>query len=402
MSLPSLPQPAHDAPDEAWAPWRELWDLRDDTCYVNHGSFGPPPRPVREARQRWQSALDCQPMDFFVRQFEPAWLAARDRLAQFVGTAGENLVFVENATAGMNVVANTFRLGPQDEVLLTDHEYGAVFRIWRRACAAAGAPEPVVGYLPLEIESAEQVVEAIFKSATPRTRLLVISHITSPTAIILPVAQLCEEARRRGIAVAIDGPHAPAQVPLDIDSLGCDFYVASLHKWVSAPFGSGFLYVAPRWQTQVVTSQLSWGRVAPRKVETWWDEFVWTGTRDPSPYLASTTAIDLLEQLGLPLFRARTHHLAQYARQSLVELTGLTPRVPDSPDWYGSMASVPLPPGDPGELQQAMWQTHGIEIPVVELSEVRSIRLSCHLYNTRADVDRTVAALAEELRREAR
>jgi len=178
--------------------WRGQWDLRAGVTYLNHGSFGPPPRAVQAARQAWQAELDRQPMDFFVRKYEPAWFATRQALAAFVGADARNLAFVENATSGMNVVANSFSLRPGDEVLLTDQEYGAVLRIWQRACGHAGAEEPRVVQLPLPVESADQVVDGLFAGVTPRTRLIVVSHITSPTAITLPVAPICAEARRRG------------------------------------------------------------------------------------------------------------------------------------------------------------------------------------------------------------
>ncbi len=384
--------------DDHWRRWRDEWSIRADTTYLNHGSFGPTPRAVRDCQLAWQQRMTSQPMDFFVRQFEPAWLESRSHLARFVGTAPDNLVFVENSTAGMNVVAATVPLRAGDEVLLTNHEYGAVQRIWRRACQMAGAAEPVTATLPINFETAEQVVDAIFSSATDHTRLVVVSHITSPTAIILPVQEICEEARRRGIAVCIDGPHAPAQVPIVLDQLPCDFYTASLHKWLSAPLGSGFLFVAPHWQDRVRTPVLSWGRVAPTKPTAWWEEFVWTGTRDSSAYLAAPAAIELLDRVGPARFRARTHSLARYARQRLVELVGIEPHVPDSEKWYGSMASVQLPPGDARALQTDLWQKHRIEVPVVDHNGERSIRVSCHLYNDRNDIDRLVDALAGLLR----
>ncbi|MCC7475643.1 MAG: aminotransferase class V-fold PLP-dependent enzyme [Pirellulales bacterium] len=379
--------------DDDWRLWREEWGIRPDTTYLNHGSFGPTPRRVRECQWQWQQKLASQPMDFFVRHLEPAWLAARERLARFVDTDAANLVFMENATAAMNVVAHSFPLGKNDEVLLTDHEYGAVMRIWQRACRNAGAGEPQVAKLPSRFESAEQVVEAIFAAANERTRLLVVSHITSPTAVILPVCAICHEARRRSIAVCIDGPHAPAQVPLAIDELGCDYYAASLHKWVSAPIGSGFLYVAPPRQHLLQPTSLSWGRLLPARPALWWEEFVWPGTRDPSAYLATSSAFDLLQEVGLEVFRARTHALASYAREQVVHLTGLQPPTPVGAAWYGSMASMPLPPGDAKGLQQALWQQYRIEVPVIEHNGQRSIRVSCHLYTNRADIDRLVEAL---------
>ena len=224
--------------DAAWAPLQARWNIRPDTTYLNHGSFGPQPDVVRAARHQWQDEIESQPMDFFVRKLEPAWLAARDRLARFVGTASENLIFVENATSGMNIVADSFPLAPGDEVLLNDHEYGAVLRIWQRACQKAGAIARIIE-LPLPFRTADETVDAIFAAATDRTRLIVTSHITSPTAVTLPVKQICTRAAQRGIPVCLDGPHAVAQLPLHIDSLGCDYYAASCHKWLERPVRLG-------------------------------------------------------------------------------------------------------------------------------------------------------------------
>jgi isopenicillin-N epimerase len=390
----------HGSNDDDSQRWRDEWAIQPDTIYLNHGSYGPTPRVVRECQINWQERMAHQPMDFFARHFEPAWLAARERLAEFVGTQPNNLVFMENSTAAMNVVANSFSLHPQDEVLLTDHEYGAVLRIWRRACQSAGAAAPQVASLPKKFESAEEVVNAIFAAANERTRLLIVSHITSPTAVILPVKKICDEAKRRGIAACIDGPHAPAQAPLEIDALGCDFYTASLHKWVSAPIGSGFLYVAPHRQHAVRTQQLSWGRLLPTKPTEWWEEFVWPGTRDPTAYLASSAAIELLEHVGPSYFRARTHSLATYAREGIVALTGLESPTRDRDEWYGSMVSVPLPLGDAAALQKSLWHKYGIEVPVVDRSGQRSIRVSCHLYTGVDDIDALLQALATLLRAE--
>jgi isopenicillin-N epimerase len=378
------------------SPWANSWRLREDTTYLNHGSFGPPPEPVREARLQWQELLDRQPMDFFVRRLEPAWHESRRRLAEFVGTAAESLIFVPNATAGMNVAAASFPLAVGDEVLLTDHEYGAVRRICDRACRRAGA-SLVTAKLPKPIQSCDEVVASIFTAATARTRVLVVSHITSPTAITLPVMEIAAEARRRGIAVCIDGPHALAQLDLRLDELDCDYYAASCHKWLSAPFGSGFLYVHPRRQPQVQAVNLSWGLPPPREPSAWWEEFYWSGTFDPSPYLAIPAAIDFLEQVGLESFRSSTHDLARYARERLVELTGLAPLTPDNPRWYGSMAHVPLPAGDHQSLQKALWEQHGIEVPIISWGGARFIRVSCHLYNNTRQIDHLAMALSQLL-----
>lgn len=406
--------PLDPADDAAWAPLKAHWSFRADTTYLNHGSFGPPPRAVREARQNLQDALDSQPMDFFVRQFEPAWMSARDRLARFVGASPANLIFVENATVGMNVVADSFPLGAGDEVLLTDHEYGAVERIWQRATKAANAGVKTVA-LPLPFRTAAVTADAIFAAVTDRTRLIVVSHVAFATPVILPVGEICRRARDAGIAVAIDGPHAVAQVPLNIEELDPDFYTASCHKWLCGPFGSGFLYVAPRQQAHVRPPVLSWGRLPPARIESWSDEFVWSGTRNPIAYLAVPAAIGFLEEVGLASFRARTHFLAQYARRRLVEVTQLEPEVPDDPAWYGSMTHIPLPtpraalsPSSgarsdevfpiSNSLTHQIWQQLGIEAPVVEVRGRRNLRVSCHLYNDTAQIDRLVCGLGKLLR----
>ncbi len=386
--------------DEHWRHWRDRWSIPDDVVYLNHGSFGPTPSEVKECHVAWQRRLASQPMEFFIRQMEPAWFDARRRLARFVDTDEQNLIFVENSTSAMNIVAFSFPLGESDEVVLTDHEYGAVLRIWQRACRKANAPEPRIAKLPIPMVSADQVVASIFSEVNDRTRLLVVSHIVSPTGIVLPIRQICDEALRRGIAVCVDGPHAPAQVPLSLDELPCDFYTASLHKWVSAPIGAGFLFAAAKWQEQIQPPLLSWGRLSFEKSNAWWEEFLWLGTRDPSAYFASSRAIDLLDEVGLDNFRQRTHALACYARHRLVDVLGSTPPVPDSPDWYGSMTSIPLPAGDPRRLQRALWEDYRIEIPVIDHLDRRSIRVSCHLYNDHREIDLLVEALAKLLQSE--
>ena len=324
-------------------------------------------------------------MEFFTRHFEPAWRAARDRLARLVDAPPASLALVENATAAMNTVANSFPLREGDEVLLNDHEYGAVRRLWSRAASRAGARVCQVT-LPFPCDSFEALVDSILAGVTARTRLIVVSHITSPTAMILPVATLCRGARQRGVAVCVDGPHAPAQLPLSVASLECDFYTASCHKWLSAPFGSGFLYVAEAYQSRIEPPLLSWGRLLPAQPECWSDEFIWTGTRDPTAYLAIPAAIDFLDQVGFATFRETTHRLARSARQELSALTGLAPPLPDRGEWFGSMITLPLPAHLPADLQAQLKSRFGIEVPVVEFGGHRWLRVSCHLYNSLADI----------------
>lgn len=387
---PSSPEP-RDALSEG-SSWRLRWQLREGTTYLNHGSFGPPPDAVRTTQQHWKSRLDEQPMDFYVRQLEPAWREARRQLAAFLGARAEDLALVENATYGMNVVANSLVLKQGDEILLNDHEYGAVRRIWERAAAPVGA-RVVDAKLPWPIESADQIVDAIAQGVTERTRLVVVSHVTSPTAVNMPVVDICRRVHGLGAAICIDGPHAPAYLPLNLAELDCDFYVASCHKWLSAPLGSGFLYVREPFQSAVRAPILSWGRLLPALPEHWYEELIWSGTRDPSAYLSIPAAIDFLTEVGFERFRESTHALARQARHSISELTGLSAMVPDERAWYGSMAHVPLPPGDHQALQQSLWTRYGIEVPIIHWNGGRYIRVSCHLYTLQRDLEYLLQAL---------
>lgn len=398
---------------EAVRAGRGDWSLADGVIYLNHGSFGPPPRVVQEARQEWTGRLNANPMDFFLRQFDGALDHASGRLGEWIGAEARDLVFVDNATVAMNVVAASLSLSPGDEVLLNDHEYGAVFRIWRSVCERARARivSPTLGQpvadvadadaLPRRFSQTSDVTGPILASITPRTKLIVISHITSPTAITFPVEQICREARQRGIPVCIDGPHAIGLLPVNLRKIDCDFYCASLHKWLSAPFGSGFLYVRRNWQSKLKPHLTSWGRSLGGHGPRWQDELNWLGTRDPAPFLSVPVAIDFLEQFGIDRFRQQTHELTQYARKHMEAALGQSATVPDSADWYTSMAAVPLPPASSRKarpnaihpLQQALWDEHRVEVLVTECHGHRYLRVSCHLYNTTQEIDTLCAAL---------
>lgn len=381
-------------------PGREAWTIPADVTYLNHGSFGPATACVQAERERWSRRLEQQPMDFFLREMEPRLEEALSVLADFIGAHRRDLAFVDNATIAMNVVAASMPLSAGDEVLLNDHEYGAVFRIWRNACQQAGA-KVVTAAITTPIGSREQLVDEILDAVTPKTKLIVVSHVTSPTAIIFPVGEICRRARALGIPVCVDGPHAPAMVPIDLQTLNCDYYCASLHKWLSAPFGSGFLYVARKHQPGLRMPLTSWGKSLGGRDECWQDEFQWLGTRDPAAVLAVPAAIRFLRDAGLERFRSHGHELARYARQSLAEWSGQPALVPDDPTWYGTMATVPLRKSDSRRsrpnafdpLQQSLWEQYRIEVPVMDWRNRRHLRVSCHLYNSRDDIDRLMDAV---------
>jgi isopenicillin-N epimerase len=387
------------------------WSFPDGVTYLNHGSFGPPPRVVQEVREEWSRRLNANPMDFYLRRIDGALDDAAGRLGELIGADARDLVFVDNATVAMNVVAESLPLGPGDEVLLNDHEYGAVFRIWRRACEAVGAKvvSPTLGIgddeHPRRFEQNTDIIQPIVAAITPRTKLIVVSHISSPTAIVFPVEEICREAKQRGIPVCIDGPHAIAMRDVNLRKIDCDFYCASLHKWLSAPFGSGFLFVRRKWQSKLKPHLTSWGRSLGGCPARWQDDLNWLGTRDPAPFLSVPAAIDFLERIGLETFRRQTHELAKSARERLEPILGQTATIPDSPNWYGSMIAIPLPessekksrPNAIHPLQQALWDQHQIEVLVTECHGQRYLRVSCHLYNSTTEIDRLCDAVRQLL-----
>lgn len=384
-------------PGDLEASIRDSWRIRPGTTYLNHGSWGPPPATVRSARASWLERLDEQPMDAFLREYEESWLKARASLAAFVGADAEGVILVPNATAGMNLVADSIELSVGDEILLNDHEYGAVARIWERKAKETGAEVHTLT-LPTPFDDPAELIEFFRKSFTAKTRILILSHITSPTAITLPIQEIAAAAKERGILVCIDGPHAVAQLPLDLKNLGVDFYTASCHKWLCAPLGSGFLYVAPPFRKQIRPAVLSWGRLRPNQPKEWYEEFIWSGTADYAAYLAIPTAIEFLESVGLERFRSQTHAMAQYVRQRLEELGGGEPLVSDSLQWYGNMAHVPIPfTGDAAALQRKLWDKYQIEVPIWNFGERVFARVSCHLYTTRDHVDYFLESLKSEL-----
>ncbi len=334
---------------------RDLFLLDPDITFLNHGSFGACPRPVFEEYQRWQRELERQPVEFLGRRFNDLMRQARSALGDFVGADADDLVYVTNATVGLNIVARSLDLRPGDEVLSTDHEYGALDRTWRFLCAKRGAkyirqPVPV----PIDAQRAAEVIEAVWSGVTDRTRVLFISHITSPTAITFPIKPLIDRARERGIVTIVDGAHAPGQIDLNLRELGADFYSGNLHKWLMSPKGSAFLYARKEMQHLVEPLVVSWGWEAEKPGPSRFvDEQEWTGTRDIAAFLSVPAAIQFQREYDWPRVRGECHELVRYARQRVSALTGLPPLTPDEPGWFAQMSALPLAALSLGQPQDA-------------------------------------------------
>jgi isopenicillin-N epimerase len=376
---------------------RDLFLLRPGVVYLNHGSFGACPRPVFDRYQAWQRELEAEPVEFLGRRSAELMRAARGALAAFVGADPDDLVFVPNATTGLNSVVRSLRLEPGDEVLATDHEYGALDRTWTFICEKRGA-RYVRRLLPLPIASAEEILDAVWSGVSDRTRVLFLSHVTSTTAVVLPVAELVRRARERGIVTVIDGAHTPGQIPLDLAALGADFYAGNCHKWMNAPKGSAFLYARRAMQPLLEPLVVSWGwrsdRPGPSRFV---DEYEWQGTRDIAAYLTVPAAIEFMHEHDWPAVQRACHDLARAGRDRINAVTRLAPLTPAGDGWFGQMATVALPPCDHEALQRRLFDEFTIEIPTFSWNGGSYLRVSIQAYNDVSDVDALVHALSRLL-----
>jgi len=369
-----------------------LFLLQPDVVYLNHGSCGACARPVFEAYQARQLELERQPMAF-ARRLSEQMRQTREALGGFVGADAGDLVYVTNATMGLNIVARSLPLEPGDEVLATDHEYGALDRVWQFNCKKRGA-RYVRQPIPLPADSVEQVVEAVWSGVTERTRALFFSHITSPTAFILPAAELVRRAREAGIITVVDGAHAPGQIPLDLEALGADFYSGNCHKWMMSPKGSAFLYARREMQSLLEPLVVSWGwGIGTPRVSRFVDEQQNQGTRDMAAFLAVPAAIQFMREHDWPSVRRSCHESVRYVRRELCELTGLAPLTPDSPMWFAQMASFSLPPCDGAVLRCRLYDEFKVEVPIPGWNGKTLIRLSVQGYNTQEDADVLIKGL---------
>jgi isopenicillin-N epimerase len=344
--------------------------LDPDVAYFNHGSYGACPATVFEEYQRLQRELERAPTDFFVRRFDEAMRDARAMLAAYVGARADDLVFTPNATSALNAVIRSLRIRPEEEILTTKHEYGAILRTLEfiRANVVLVEPDELIAKIGI------------------RTRAVVVSHITSPTALVLPVEEICEAARKAGVLSIVDGAHAPGHIPLDVEAIGADVYAGNCHKWLCAPKGSGFLWARPEHQDWIEPLVVSWGY---HEDADFGERHGWQGTRDPSAYLAVPKAIEAHGSFDLDAAR----ELADDAERSLAPY-GLRPlRGIRSP----LMRALTLRTPDPRALAQRLYDEHRVEIPVYEWEGTTLMRISIGPYNDEADLERLIRAVRDTL-----
>lgn len=399
------------------------WQLNRDVDFLNHGSFGACPTVVLDEQRRWIERLERDPIEFLApeRGLPGHLQPVRRAVADLVGCAADDLVFVRSATDGVNAVVQSFPFQAGDQVLVTNHGYGACNRAVQLAAETRGV-SVVTASVPFPIDGPDQVLQAIEATLTARTRLAVIDHVTSATALIFPIRQIVQLCHDRGVRVLVDGAHAPGMVPLDLPSIAADYYTGNHHKWLCAPKASAFLHVQPQWQSEVRPTVISHAAVAvcgAAAAKRFQAEFGWTGTFDPSPLLAIPRAIEFLKTLvsgGLPGLMEHNRRLASEARGLLLQRLQTPPPAPES--MLGSMATLIVPPrllpplsdeaggpsGDPQRhaaetLQRRLVRQHRIEVPVFVLPSFQpgqplvGLRISAQVYNQRQQYQRLVAKI---------
>jgi isopenicillin-N epimerase len=366
--------------------------LDPHVTFLNHGSFGACPEPVMRTFQSWQRELEREPVEFLLRRARDLLGTARQALAGHVACDADDIVFVPNATYGMNMVARSLPLAEGDRVITTDHEYGAIDRLWQFVCERSGATLARCP-LPVPISTDEEVIAAIESVLDERVRVVSLSHITSPTGLLLPVSEVCSLARAIGATTVIDGAHGPGQLDLSLPSLGCDFYIGNCHKWLCSPKVAGFLYTRPEIDIRVDPLVVSWGWDEPRLAE----RAHWQGTQEMSAFLTVPAAIEYQKARHWSAVRARCASDALYLHERLLTLPDVTPIASGAAPMLRQMVSVLLPPGTDVRIQEKLFADHAIEIPINEWHGGTLLRASVAAYNDRHDLDRLIEALASLL-----
>lgn len=369
--------------------------LDPNITFLNHGSFGACPKPIFEEFQRFQLELESEPVEFITKKQPRLLKTARESLAKFVGCNAQDLFFTSNPTFAINVIMRSIKLNEGDEILSTNHEYGAMDRTWNFYCKKTGA-KYIRQEISLPIVSKEQIIEEFWKGYNKNTKVIFLNQMSSATALIFPVKEICDKAQQLGLITIVDGAHVPGHIDLDISELNPDYYTGTLHKWMLAPKGSSFLYVKPEFQDDLEPLVVSWGyeSVVPGESQ-FLDYHELQGTRDVSAFLCTPKVVDFLETNNWKQVSDSCKKLVLENYQRFCHLLNTKPLCPISSEFLGQMASVPVKTEKPAELKALLYDKYKIQIPVMPLNGNFYIRYSLNGYNSQADLDKLHAALKD-------
>ncbi|WP_396176019.1 aminotransferase class V-fold PLP-dependent enzyme [Flavobacterium sp.] len=374
---------------------KSLFLLNQSITFLNHGSFGACPKPIFEEHQRIQLELETEPVEF-IQIKQPKYLKiARESLARFVGCQAGDLFFTSNPTFAINIIMRSIKLKAGDEILATNHEYGAMDRTWNFYCKKSGA-KYIRQKISLPVVSKEQMIEEFWKGYTSKTKVIFLNQISSATALIFPVKEICDRAKELGLIAIVDGAHVPGHIDLDISDLNPDYYTGTLHKWMLAPKGSSFLYVKSELQNDLEPLVVSWGyeSVAPGESQ-FLDYHELQGTRDVSTFLCTPKVVEFLEQNHWAEKSKVCKQMVLDNYQRFCDLVNTNPLCPISSEFLGQMASFPINTKKPAELKEILYSKYKIQIPVMPLNGNYYLRYSINVYNSEADLDILYNALEE-------
>ncbi len=372
---------------------KNLFLLDPEYRHLNHGSFGACPKPIFEDYQKWQLKLEQQPVDFFVNKGNIQLQKSKEALAKFIHCDADNLVFTTNPTYAINIIAKGLNLQEGDEILATNQEYGALDRTWNYYCKKVGA-KYVQQEIRLPIQSKEQMIADFWKGYNEKTKAIFISQITSMTALIFPVEEICKKAKELGLLTIVDGAHVPGHIPLNLQTLQADIYTGACHKWMMTPKGCSFLYVHPEIQNDFDPVIISWGYESevPGKSK-FLDYHQQQGTRDYSAFLTVPSAIEFMEKHDWWNVSERCKKMLRDNYESICAIFGTQPICPIESTFLGQIASVPVPIDDPMPLKKELFETYKIEIPVFKLRDQVYLRFSTQAYVSQEDLDYLKEAL---------
>ena len=374
---------------------KSLFQLDTTLTFLNHGSFGSCPKPIFEEYHKFQHELEYEPVTF-IQQKQPQYLkTAREHLAKFVECDSADLYFTPNPTFAVNTIMRSLNLQPGDEILSTNHEYGAMDRTWSFYCKKTGA-KYIRQEITLPIASKEELLNEFWKGYNSKTKVIFLNHISSATALIFPVKEICDKAQELGLITIIDGAHVPGHIDLNITELNPDYYTGTLHKWMLAPKGSSFLYVKKEFQNDLEPLVVSWGyeSVAPGESQ-FLDYHEYQGTNEISAYLCTPKVIDFLESNNWTQISAASKQIVLDNYQKFCDLVGTQPICPVTSEFLGQMASIPIRTDKPVELKEVLYNKYKIQIPVMPLNDKFYIRYSINAYNSQEDLDILYKSLEE-------
>ncbi len=368
--------------------------LNPDITYLNHGSFGACPKMIFDDYQYWQQELEKEPVQFIINKAPVVLKESKECLAKFINCDSSDFFFTANPTFAVNTIMRSLKLSPGDEILATNHEYGALDKMWRFYSKTQHI-KYIRQQISVPILSKDKILQEFWSGLTAKTKVIFINHMSSATALLFPVQEICDKARELGIITIIDGAHIPAHFPLDIKKLNPDYYTGALHKWMLTPKGSSFLYVKNNHQKALDPLVISWGYENTNAENQFLDYHEQQGTRDISAFLTVPKAVQFLQENNWPQHTDNCKKLVRDNYKKFCDLVGSQPICPVTEEFLGQMASIPVNTSDPLKLKAILYEKYKIEIPVMVLNDAVYVRYSINAYNSQDDLDVLFDALTD-------